>query len=89
MYQPLFCQRQLSVALYSTYMYASVQKYTTIYIPRPYNFIPQVISVRGTMLAVVDTASIHTASPSAPVAAPRCTERIKDSSGDGNTRSGK
>lgn len=41
------------------------------------------------MLAVMDTASIHTASPSAPVAAPRCTERIKDSSGDSDTRSGK
>lgn len=41
------------------------------------------------MLVVVDTASIHTASPSAPVAAPRCTERIKDSRGDGDTRSGK
>lgn len=48
-----------------------------------------VISERGTILAVVDTASIQTASPSAPVAAPRCTERIKDSSGDGDTRSGK
>lgn len=48
-----------------------------------------VISVRGTMLAVLNTASIHTASPSASVAAPRCAERIKDSSGEGDTRSGK
>lgn len=41
------------------------------------------------MLAVLNTASIQTASPSAPVKAPRCTERIKHSSGDGDTRSGK
>lgn len=75
-------------------MYASVSslaaKNTQLYmfLGLKFSFLT-VISVRGTMLAVVDTASIHTASPSAPVAAPRCTERIKDSSGDSDTRSGK
>lgn len=75
------------------YRYASV--FSGSKNTQPYMFLGltfsflQVISVRGTMLAVVDTASIHTPSPSAPVAAPRCTERIKDSSGDGDTRSGK